>query len=65
MTTSAAKESVGSDSVRLYLNEIGQVELLTAEEEKDLGKKIKSGLVAQEKLNKTHSELGFSERRRL
>ncbi|MFM8001422.1 MAG: sigma-70 family RNA polymerase sigma factor, partial [Actinomycetota bacterium] len=65
MTTSAAKESVGSDSVRLYLNEIGQVELLTAEEEKVLGKKIKSGLVAQEKLNKTHSELGFSERRRL
>ncbi|MFM9121915.1 MAG: RNA polymerase sigma factor RpoD/SigA [Actinomycetota bacterium] len=65
MTTSAAKESVGSDSVRLYLNEIGQVELLTAEEEKDLGKKIKSGLVAQEKLNKMHSELGFSERRRL
>lgn len=65
MTTSAAKESVGSDSVRLYLNEIGQVELLTAEEEKELGKKIKAGLVAQEKLNKTHSELGFSERRRL
>ncbi|MBM3806496.1 MAG: sigma-70 family RNA polymerase sigma factor [Actinobacteria bacterium] len=65
MTTSAAKESVGSDSVRLYLNEIGQVELLTADEEKELGKKIKSGLVAQEKLNKTNGALGFSERRRL
>ena len=38
MTTSAAKESVGSDSVRLYLNEIGQVGLLTADEEKVLGR---------------------------
>lgn len=65
MTTSAAKDSVGSDSVRLYLNEIGQVDLLTADEEKDLGKKIKSGIVAQEQLNSSNSELDFSERRRL
>ncbi|MEY4129814.1 MAG: hypothetical protein RIS81_1563 [Actinomycetota bacterium] len=47
MTTSTAKDSIGSDSVRLYLSEIGQVPLLTADEEKDLGKKIKAGLVAQ------------------
>ena len=44
MTTSTAKDSIGSDSVRLYLSEIGQVPLLTADEEKDLGKKIKAGL---------------------
>lgn len=65
MTTSAAKESVGSDSVRLYLNEIGQVGLLTADEEKDLGRKIKSGLVAQVKLNTANGGLDFAERRKL
>ena len=43
MTTSTAKDSIGSDSVRLYLSEIGQVPLLTADEEKDLGKKNKAG----------------------
>ena len=65
MTTSAAKESVGSDSVRLYLNEIGQVGLLTADEEKDLGRKIKAGLVAQVKLNTANGGLDFAERRKL
>jgi len=65
MTSSASKDSLGSDSVRLYLNEIGQVDLLTADEEKDLGKKIKAGIDAQQQLNTTHSALDFSERRRL
>jgi RNA polymerase primary sigma factor len=65
MTSSASKDSLGSDSVRLYLNEIGQVDLLTADEEKDLGKKIKAGIDAQQQLNTTHSSLDFSERRRL
>ena len=65
MTSSASKDSLGSDSVRLYLNEIGQVDLLTADEEKDLGKKIKAGIDAQQQLNATHSELDCSERRRL
>ncbi len=65
MTTSAAKESVGSDTVRLYLNEIGQVGLLTADEEKDLGRKIKAGLVAQTKLNSANGGLDFAERRKL
>ena len=65
MTTSAAKESVGSDSVRLYLNEIGQVGLLTADEERDLGRKIKAGLVAQVKLNSANGGLDFAERRKL
>jgi len=65
MTSSASKDSLGSDSVRLYLNEIGQVDLLTADEEKDLGKKIKAGIDSQQQLNATHSSLDFSERRRL
>ena len=65
MTSSASKDSLGSDSVRLYLNEIGQVDLLTADEEKDLGKKIKAGIDAQQQLNTTHRALDFSERRRL
>lgn len=45
MTSSASKDSLGSDSVRLYLNEIGQVDLLTADEEKDLGKKSRPALM--------------------
>ena len=65
MTTSTAKDSIGSDSVRLYLSEIGQVPLLTADEEKDLGKKIKAGLVAQAKLNTSDGDLSFAERRKL
>ena len=65
MTTSSARDTLGSDSVRLYLNEIGHVDLLTADEEKDLGKKIKAGIVAQEKLHKTTEALDFSGRRRL
>lgn len=65
MTTSTAKDSIGSDSVRLYLSEIGQVPLLNADEEKELGKKIKAGLVAQEKLNSSDGELSFAERRKL
>ena len=65
MTTSTAKDSIGSDSVRLYLSEIGQVRLLTADEEKDLGKKIKAGIVAQVKLNSSDGDLSFTERRKL
>ncbi len=65
MTTSAAKDTIGSDSVRLYLSEIGQVPLLTAEEEKELGKKIKMGISAHQKLEASKKELSFAERRKL
>jgi RNA polymerase primary sigma factor len=39
-----------NDPVRMYLREIGQVKLLTAEDEVSLAKRIKRGLKAQEKL---------------
>ena len=65
MTVSSARDTLGSDSVRLYLNEIGHVGLLNADEEKDLGQKIKAGISAHEKLSSTSGELSFSVRRRL
>ena len=40
----------GSDAMRLYLNEIGQHTLLTSDDERRLGKLIKDGLVAVERL---------------
>ena len=40
----------GSDAMRQYLNEIGQHELLTAEDERRLGKLIKDGQVAARQL---------------
>ena len=40
----------GSDAMRLYLNEIGQHDLLTAEDERRLGKLIKDGQEAAERL---------------
>ena len=40
----------GSDAMRLYLNEIGQHTLLTSDDERRLGKLIKDGQVAVERL---------------
>jgi RNA polymerase sigma factor (sigma-70 family) len=40
----------GADGVRQYLNAIGQVPLLTAEEEVDLAKRFQAGLVAAHRL---------------
>jgi RNA polymerase primary sigma factor len=49
----------------MYLNEIGQVDLLTADDEKRLGKQIKDGLEAKKQLDETAAALGIRERRAL
>ena len=56
------------DPVRMYLKEIGKVDLLTASEEVDLAKKIEAGLDATEKLEAAEAgeiELTRAEMRRL
>ncbi|MFM8388958.1 MAG: sigma-70 factor domain-containing protein, partial [Actinomycetota bacterium] len=40
----------GSDAMRLYLNDIGKHDLLEAEDERRLGKAIRDGQLAEEKL---------------
>jgi RNA polymerase primary sigma factor len=49
----------------MYLNEIGQVDLLTADDEKRLGKQIKDGLEAKKQLDETAAALGIRDRRAL
>ena len=56
------------DPVRMYLKEIGKVDLLTASEEVDLAMKIEAGLKATEEIDKAEEEgreLTRRERRRL
>ena len=45
-----------SDSVGQYLNEIGMVPLLTAEEERELSQIIEKGREAQERLDAGEQE---------
>jgi RNA polymerase primary sigma factor len=55
-------ESVGvEDAVRMYLREIGTINLLTFDEEQDLAKKVKAGdLVAKQKLVNSNLRLVVS-----
>ena len=55
----------GPDAVRMYLNEIGQVDLLTADDEKRLGRAIKDGLDADTQLKRGINTLGVRDRRAL
>ena len=55
----------GPDAVRMYLNEIGQVDLLNADDEKRLGRAIKDGLDADVQLKRGISTLGVRDRRAL
>ena len=50
-----------NDPVRMYLKEIGRVQLLTAQEEVSLAKRIEAGLIAEEKLE-TGTKLSDDER---
>jgi len=53
------------DTVRQYLNEIGRHDLLTSAEERILGKAVKDGQKAAERLAKKDLRLGAKERRDL
>lgn len=53
---SAAVAEGYPDLVRIYLNQIGKVALLNAEEEVDLAKRIEAGLYAEHKLAHTAEE---------
>lgn len=64
MRSSISNDS-GPDAVRMYLNEIGQVDLLNAEDERRLGKLIKDGIAAQVALDAGEGKLGLRERRAL
>ena len=55
----------GPDAVRMYLNEIGQVDLLNADDEKRLGRAIKDGLEADVQLKRGIGTLGVRDRRAL
>jgi RNA polymerase primary sigma factor len=62
---SAIGSDTGPDAVRMYLNEIGQVDLLTADDEKRLGRSIKNGLDADAQLKHGIGTLGVRDRRAL
>ena len=51
------------DSVRLYLREIGQVPLLTGEQERKLAQEIKDGIEAEEELRKSPDALNVKDLR--
>ncbi len=53
------------DPVRMYLREIGQVELLNAEEEVDLAKRVEAGLAAIVRLDVSGHRLDAARRRQL
>lgn len=65
MNRSVLSYDTSPDAVRMYLNEIGQVELLTADDEKRLGKSIKEGLAAKKELELKVTTLGLRARRNL
>ncbi|MEX0592015.1 MAG: sigma-70 family RNA polymerase sigma factor [Nitriliruptoraceae bacterium] len=56
--------SVSADAVRQYVNEIGQVALLTAEEEVDLAKRISAANYAQRLLDAGDTAMTLEDRRR-
>ena len=53
------------DTVRQYLNEIGQVPLLTSADEKVLGKAVKDGQAAKSRLEAGKGKLTAADRKRL
>jgi RNA polymerase primary sigma factor len=61
----AALKAPTNDPVRMYLKEIGQVSLLTAQEEVDLAKRIEAGLKAVERLESSGGRVPEPQQREL
>ena len=60
-----AGDDAGQDAIRLYLQEISRIALLTADEEKVLGRKIVLGVEAQSELESLGDAVSTLDRRRL
>jgi len=63
--TSASEGAMTSDGVRLYLREIGQVELLTTEDERRLAQLIEEGNLAARRIDALGEQLDPTESRML
>ena len=51
IVSSISSSTPSDDPIKMYLKEIGQIPLLTAFQELDLSRKVREGLLADEKLN--------------
>ena len=51
VVSSISSSTQSDDPIKMYLKEIGQIPLLTAFQELDLSRKVREGLLADEKLN--------------
>ena len=60
-----ATDDSGQDAIRMYLQEISRIALLTADEEKVLGRKIVLGVEAQSELESLGEAVSTLDRRRL
>ena len=60
-----ATDDSGHDAIRMYLQEISRIALLTADEEKVLGRKIVLGVEAQSELESLGDAVSTLDRRRL
>ena len=60
-----ATDDSGQDAIRMYLQEISRIALLTADEEKVLGRKIILGVEAQSELESMGDAVSTLDRRRL
>ena len=60
-----ATDDSGQDAIRMYLQEISRIALLTADEEKVLGRKIVLGVEAQSELESLGDAVSALDRRRL
>jgi RNA polymerase primary sigma factor len=60
-----ATDDSGQDAIRMYLQEISRIALLTADEEKVLGRKIVLGVEAQTELENLGDAVSTLDRRRL